>query len=159
MLIDVSRQEHCTSVWDILNNPRHPVAQLTRFFVLREKCKITRNSIAFSTVQKTDFVRDRLNFLSNIWNGQSYTLKCSNRFFRILIWLKVFMRKTLTLTRTIGLPPHTLVAQKSADQRWLIVNSVKNRYLFIYNDVIKGWLVWINIVFFFSSISFVRISY
>ena len=29
---------------------------------------------------------------------------------------------------------------------------------FILNDVIKGWLVWINIVFFFS-ISFVRISY
>ena len=37
----------------------------------------------------------------------------------------------LTLT-PIGLPPNAPVAQKIADQ----------------NDVNKGWLVWINIVFF-----------
>ena len=32
---------------------------------------------------------------------------------------------TLTLTRPIGLPPHALIAQKNADQRWLITNSEK----------------------------------
>ena len=37
----------------------------------------------------------------------------------------------LTLTRSIGLPPHTPVAQKIADQRWLIANSAK-RYFFLY---------------------------
>ena len=39
---------------------------------------------------------------------------------------------SLTFTRPIGLPPHAPVAQKIADQRWLIANSVKNRYLFFY---------------------------
>ena len=38
---------------------------------------------------------------------------------------------TLTLTRPIGLPLHTPVAQKIADERWLIYNSSKNRYFFI----------------------------
>ena len=35
-----------------------------------------------------------------------------------------------TLTSPIGLPPHAPVLQKSADQRWLIANSAKNRHLF-----------------------------
>ena len=38
----------------------------------------------------------------------------------------------LTLTRLIGLPPHAPVAQRIADQRWLIANSAKNKYLFLY---------------------------
>ena len=42
--------------------------------------------------------------------------------------------------------PHAPVAQKIADQRWLIANSAKKSFL-LQNDVIKGWLVWINIVF------------
>ena len=37
----------------------------------------------------------------------------------------------LTLTRPISLPPHTPVAQKIADKRWLIANSAKNMHLFI----------------------------
>ena len=37
----------------------------------------------------------------------------------------------LTLMRPIGLPPHAPFAQKSADQRWLITNSAKNRYFFL----------------------------
>ena len=53
--------------------------------------------------------------------------------------------------------PHAPVAQKIADQRWLIANSSKKGNFFYKNDVIKGWSVWINIVF-FSPISFVRIS-
>ena len=36
-----------------------------------------------------------------------------------------------TLTRPIGLPPHTPVAQKIADQPWLIADSTKDRYFFI----------------------------
>ena len=36
----------------------------------------------------------------------------------------------LTLSCPIGLPPHALVAQKNADQRWLIANLSKNRYIF-----------------------------
>ena len=40
-------------------------------------------------------------------------------------------KQFLTLTRPIGLPPHTPVAQKIADQRWLIANSAKK----------FGWLV------------------
>ena len=36
---------------------------------------------------------------------------------------KIGRLENLTLTRPIGLPPHTPVAQKSADQRWLIGNS------------------------------------
>ena len=36
--------------------------------------------------------------------------------------------------------------------------SLKKRYLSIWDDVIKGWLVWISIGFFFS-ISLVRISF
>ena len=46
---------------------------------------------------------------------------------------------TLTLTRPIGLPPHALIAQKNADQRWLITSLEKNRYFSIEIDVIKGW--------------------
>ena len=61
----------------------------------------------------------------------------------------------LTLTRPIGLPTAP-VAQKIADQCWLIAHSSKNRpinrYLFYINDVIKGWLVLINIVFLFNLI-------
>ena len=38
----------------------------------------------------------------------------------------------LTLTRPIGLPPHAPVAQKSADQRWLIANSAKKKVSFLY---------------------------
>ena len=52
----------------------------------------------------------------------------------------------LTLTRPIGLPPHTPVAQKIADLRLLIANSGKIGNFFILNDVIKGLLVWISIV-------------
>ena len=37
----------------------------------------------------------------------------------------------LTLTRPIGLPPHAPVAQKIADQRWLIANSAKIGTFFI----------------------------
>ena len=37
----------------------------------------------------------------------------------------------LTLRRPIGLHPHAPVAQKIANQRWLIANSSKNRYVFI----------------------------
>ena len=37
---------------------------------------------------------------------------------------------SLTLTRPIGLPPHAPVAQKIADQCWLIASSAKYRYLF-----------------------------
>ena len=37
----------------------------------------------------------------------------------------------LTLMRPIGLPPHAPFAQKSADQRWLITKSAKNRYFSI----------------------------
>ena len=37
---------------------------------------------------------------------------------------------SLTLIRPIGLPPHTPVAQNIANQRRLIANSDKNRYLF-----------------------------
>ena len=37
----------------------------------------------------------------------------------------------LTLSRPIGLPPHALVAQKIADQRWLIANSEKIGNFFI----------------------------
>ena len=37
----------------------------------------------------------------------------------------------LTLTRLIGLPPHAPVAQKIADQRWLIANSANKKYLFL----------------------------
>ena len=48
----------------------------------------------------------------------------------------------------------TPVAQKIADQRWRIANSAKNKYLFYINYVIKGWLVWINIVFSIQSHSF-----
>ena len=36
----------------------------------------------------------------------------------------------LNLTHPIGLPPHAPVAQKIANQRWLIANSAKNRYIF-----------------------------
>ena len=61
----------------------------------------------------------------------------------------------LTLSRPIGLPPHALVAQKIADQRLLIANSAEIGTFFIKNDVIKSWLVWINIVF-FSPISFLK---
>ena len=39
-------------------------------------------------------------------------------------------RNFLTLTRPIGLPPHTPVAQKIADQRELIPSLAKNKYLF-----------------------------
>ena len=41
--------------------------------------------------------------------------------------LKIFRNRPtkLTFTRPIGLPPHAPVTQKSADQRWLIVNSAK----------------------------------
>ena len=42
-----------------------------------------------------------------------------------------YQRFSLTLTHPIGLPPHAPIAQKIADQRWLIANSVKNRYLCI----------------------------
>ena len=45
------------------------------------------------------------------------------------------MSMNLTLARPIGLPPHTPVAQKTADQRWLIANSAKNRNLFYINIV------------------------
>ena len=58
---------------------------------------------------------------------------------------------TLNLTYPIGLPPHTPLAQKIADQRWLITDS-ENRYFFIQNDVIKGRLVWINIVFYLFNV-------
>ena len=34
---------------------------------------------------------------------------------------KIFI---LTLTRPIGLPPHTLVAQKIAEQRWYRISAV-----------------------------------
>ena len=50
----------------------------------------------------------------------------------------------LTLTRPIGLPPNTPVAQKIADKRWLAIS----------NDVIKGS---VNKHRFFSSISFILI--
>ena len=43
----------------------------------------------------------------------------------------------LTLTRSIG-SPQTPVAQKFADQRWLIANSGKIGTFFILNDVTKG---------------------
>ena len=36
----------------------------------------------------------------------------------------------LTLTRPIGLPPYSPVAQKIADKRWLIANSGNHRYVF-----------------------------
>ena len=65
---------------------------------------------------------------------------------------------SVSLTCPIGLPPHAPVAQKIVDQRLLIANSAKNRYFFMYNDVIKGWLVSIKVIF-FSSISFVGIRY
>ena len=39
--------------------------------------------------------------------------------------------ETLTVTRPISLPPPATVAQKIADQRWLIANSAKNKY-FLY---------------------------
>ena len=42
-----------------------------------------------------------------------------------------FKLKFLTLTRQIGLPPHTPDAQKIADQRLLHANSARNRY-FLY---------------------------
>ena len=65
----------------------------------------------------------------------------------------------LTLSRPIGLLPHAPVAHKITEQRWILANSAKkNRCIFISNHVIKGWWMWICIVF-FSSISFVRISY
>ena len=32
--------------------------------------------------------------------------------------------------KIILINPHTLVAQKIADQRWLIANSAKNKYFF-----------------------------
>ena len=64
----------------------------------------------------------------------------------------------LTLTRPIGLPPSRARFAENCgsalNHRWF----GKNRYFFIKNDVIKSWLVLINIVF-FSSISFVWISY
>ena len=37
----------------------------------------------------------------------------------------------LTLTRPIGVPPHKPVAQKIADQRWLIAYSANNTYFLI----------------------------
>ena len=64
----------------------------------------------------------------------------------------------LTLTRPISLPLTCLlcrilrISAESSLIRQKIGTFLKQ------NDVIKGWLVWISIVF-FSSISFVRISY
>ena len=49
-------------------------------------------------------------------------------------------------------PSHTPFTQKITDQRWLIGNSTKIGTFFISNDVIKGYLVWINIVFLFNLI-------
>ena len=54
--------------------------------------------------------------------------------------LQKIMIRSLTLTHPIGLPPHASVAQKIADQRWLIANSAKIGTIFFY-------------------ISFVRVSY
>ena len=69
----------------------------------------------------------------------------------------VFNFFILTLTHPIGLPSHTPVAQKIADQRWLKANSAKNRYLF--NIEWSDYrLVSVNKNI-FSLISFVRISY
>ena len=67
---------------------------------------------------------------------------------------------SLTLKRSIGLPPDTPVAQKIADQRWHIANSAKIS-TFLYKMM---WLVFIRLVsvnkhLFFSSISLIRISY
>ena len=51
----------------------------------------------------------------------------------------IFFKLRDSLTRPIGLSPHTSVAQKIADQRCLIADSAKKVPL--KNDVIKGWLV------------------
>ena len=61
--------------------------------------------------------------------------------------IKIHSGQNINPTGPIDLPPHAPVAQKIADQRWLVANSAKNKYFFILNDVILGWLVWINIVF------------
>ena len=46
--------------------------------------------------------------------------------------------RDLTLTRPMGLPPHAPVAQKIADQRWLIANSAK-KGTFLYK------MMWIKV--------------
>ena len=45
--------------------------------------------------------------------------------------VKCGQTQILTVTRPIRLPPYTPVAQKIAEQRWLIATSAKNMYLFI----------------------------
>ena len=45
-------------------------------------------------------------------------------------WVQSALKSILTLTRPNFIPPHAPVAQKIADQRWLITSSAKNRYLF-----------------------------
>ena len=51
----------------------------------------------------------------------------------------------LTLTCLMGLPPHTPVARKLRICAYSLLIR-ENRYLFTLNGVIKGWLLWINIV-------------
>ena len=105
----------------------------------------------FIFISRSCFESDDFKAYSNEWDWKEKNDVFSHwsGFNQIILYQKVL---------TIGLFPHAPVAQKIADQRWLIANSAKIKYLFIYNDVTKGWLVWINIVF-IISISFVRISY
>ena len=70
------------------------------------------------------------------WRSDSLTSSAPDSFnsrecTRIPYLICIWKKQNLTLTRPIGLPPHAPVAQKIADQRWLIANLAKKvRFLY-----------------------------